>query len=400
MKRKIIVFLILAGFVFVPKIISAQDKLQVTPSTTSHVQSFAVTKPAPKVKPFDLIIKPTPTLKILDVIMPLTTQEEGGGARPEIIFLDNNWFLVYRDSLIIASSFRFKDFGQELAEGIRSKTLISSSVNGGVTDIRLAKNGSDVYAAYEMASTSTRKLFIAKYDKQFKLAASAQVAEAVANQPQQEALDDPVVVVGNNLLYVMTRLNGGYRIREFKLDLTSTGKVIDIDMSSDAGVASAVYVNGNFYVVTSLYVSGRALCPAADSTTNNDLYVFVYDKNWRFTGTSKTVTSEANIEYYPTSLKYANERFYITYLENGPDTYLPDCETEGSVGTGAAAMVILDKDLNPLINQKISDQGQLTNHPTLEVIDDKVYVVYGLKEDSTGIGPDSSNIWLREFQYK
>ena len=375
MKTKKIIYacLILVSFIFEPKILNAQEN--------------------------------TP-LKAIEVIGPLTTLEEGGGARPEIIFLNGQWYMVYRDSAARGGSFRLKNFGRSLGQKASSRVLVSSGAKGGVTDIRMTTDGGFVYAAYETASAQGRKLFVEKYDSQFRLLISRQAAEAARPGRGVEALDDPAVVVGNNHVYVMTKVGIGqgqrqYRVREFNLDLTPTGAVFEIGTELNIGlgsVSSVVFADGNFYVVTTVHVSGRPVCPSADETTNNDLYVFLYDKDWRFTGFSKAITSGPHIEYYPTGFKYADGKFYIVYLVNDPETYLPHCGQGGNLGIGKAYLLVLDKNFNPLINQKITAGSEIVNHPTLEVAGGQIYVAYGRKERE-GLGLGSSNIWVRVFEF-
>ncbi|GEM_PF-3118372 len=364
--------------------------------------------------------EPTWSLKAGKTFSSITTTRESGGARPEIFYFNGKLNIIYRDSLTLMSqgqaasglkdpkasprgNFRLKAFDADFNPQGSSRVLIPSGQNYGVTDIRVTTDGKFVYAAYETASRDGRSLILEKFDTLFVRVAKTQVAASSKPGKGVEALDDPAIVVADKSVFVMTKIGFGrgqqfYRVREFSLDLKLLRPSFDISIPMDVGIGgvnSVVFKDGHFYLFTTVHISGRPVCPQADETTNNDLYVFEYDRSWEFTGVSQVLANEPGIEYYPTGAKFVNDKFYIVYLKNDIHTILPTCGGgTGNLGIGEIRLLILDQDFNPIAAKTLTDNGEIANHPTLEVMGDKIFVAYGHKEGQ-GLGLGSSNVWTR-----
>ncbi len=87
-------------------------------------------------------------VKTLDI----TTEAEGGGARPEIIAHGNGVYAVYLGGISLGTSrfFGVKTFDKDLTYVVSSRILVSTTAQyGGPTDIRVARDGAYVYAFYE-----------------------------------------------------------------------------------------------------------------------------------------------------------------------------------------------------------------------------------------------------------
>lgn len=365
------------------------------------------------------VAQQTWSLKMGKTFSSITTTQESGGARPEIFYFNGNLNIIYRDSLTLMSqgqaasglkdskasprgNFRLKSFDADFNPQGSPRVLIPSGQNYGVTDIRITMDGKFVYAAYETASRDGRSLILEKFDSFFVRVAKTQVAASSKPGKGVEALDDPAVFLADKSIFVMTKIGFGrgqqfYRVREFDLDLKPLRPALDVSIPMDVGIGgvnSVIFKGGHFYLFTTVHISGRSVCPRADETTNNDLYVFEYDRSWNLTGFSKALTEEPGIEYYPTGAKWINNKFYIVYLKNDIDTVLPTCGGGGNLGIGEIRLLILDQDFNRIAAKTLTDNGEIANHPTLEVVGDKIFVAYGHKEGQ-GLGLGSSNVWVR-----
>jgi hypothetical protein len=347
-------------------------------------------------------------LKLVQSADQVTRTEEGGGARPEIFYRSGQFNLVYRDTYVkAAGSFRLKVLDKNLQPTGVQKILVTSDGFGGVTDIRLAYDSSFIYMAYEKVSPEGRSLFLEKQDTSFNRLASKQVASAGLPGKGTEALDDPGVVLGKNQVYVLTKIGFGkedkrFRIRGFdrNLSLTFGPQDVNAGVNLDLGhIPSALFQKDSFYLVTAVHVSGRPLCPQADATTNNDLFALQFRSDWTYMGTKKQLTNAPHIEYYPTGLKYSDGKYFVTYLVNDAESYLPHCGRGGNLGIGTVMLKVFDSAWNPWVETKVTGSGELANHPTVEVVGNQIYVAYGQKEGA-GLGEGSSNLKIKVFEFR
>ena len=325
----------------------------------------------------------------------VTTSEEDGGARPEIALLDNQFKIAYRDTLTREGHFLLKALDLNLEPTGVQSVLVSTDESGGVTDIRLTSDGQFVYAAYEKSSRNGRSLFLEKYDASFNRLASQLVATVGKPGRDVEALDDPPVVLAaeRNRVYVLTKIRGGYRMREFDLSLNPTDQTFEVQTGLDMGVGGvpgALFLDGFFYLVTTVHVAGTPLCPQSDPSTNNDLVVLQYNPDWTPTGRQQTIADTSEIERYPTGFKYMDGKFYVTYIDSDPQTDTIECGTaDEQIGVDPVRLRVLDRGCNLLAETPVTDVGDTGNYPTVEVLGERIYIAYGHKE-AQGLGPGRS----------
>jgi hypothetical protein len=89
----------------------------------------------------------------------VTTDAEGGSARPEIIATSNRVFVVYLGNIGNGGNrtFNVKIFDSNLDNLIASKTIVTTTTEyGSPTDIRVASDGQYLYAFYETAKTTSQ----------------------------------------------------------------------------------------------------------------------------------------------------------------------------------------------------------------------------------------------------
>ncbi len=328
----------------------------------------------------------------------ITSSEEGGGARPEILYFNDQFPMIYRDTSATNGSFRLKVLDSSLNLTGMEKTLVVTDDDGGVTDIRADDDGTFVYAAYEKAVTGGRNLFLTKYDASFETVATTQVATTEGGGKGVEMLDDPEIAVVDHLVQVITKIGidsdePQYRVREFDLDLIPTGNTWDVSTGLDVGlggVNSILSVDNFFYMVTTVHISGPAVGPNANQNTDNDLVVLKYNADWTSTGFQKIIADDSNVDFYPTGFKYVDGKFYVAYaVTDNPQ--IGDPSGASQEGGGTLYLKVLDSDLNELTKTEINTGRTDGKHPTLTIVGDKIYVTYGE-------GGTDSNLRLKVYQ--
>ncbi|MBI4209162.1 MAG: hypothetical protein HY538_05575 [Deltaproteobacteria bacterium] len=344
------------------------------------------------------------SLSLIQSLENITTSEEEGGARPEILYFNDQFPIIYRDTSVTNGSFRLKVLDSSLNSTGIEKTLVTLDDDGGVTDIRVDDDGTFVYAAYEKAFSDGRNLFLSKYDASFETLATTLVATAGEPAKGIEALDDPEIVVVDDLIYVITKTGHEvdvpqYRAREFDLDLNATGNTFEISTGLDVGlgnVNSALFLDNLFYFVTTVHISGPPVGPAANDDTNNDLVVLKYNADWTSTEFEKIITDDPNVEFYPTGFKYADGKFYVAYnVTNDPQ--IGDQSEAPQEGGGILHLKVFDSDLEELAEVEINSGETEGKHPSLVIVGDKIYVVYG-EGETDGQGATDSNLRLKVYQ--
>lgn len=358
-----------------------------TPATavaTVPTTAATPTTPAPS-----STVMPTDPAEQAYQIFPLattvvTTAEMDGGARPEILFADGMFYIIYRDTLTEGGHFRLAVLDSELTPTGVNKVLVGSDEAGGVTDIRATSDGRFIYVAYQKSLPDGRRsLFLEKYSLAFERLASQHVTTA---RPEEEGTDDPALVLASQRLYLITRIGDEFRIREFDLELNPTGRTLEtatglID-EGPGGVVGVLFVDGYFYLV-------RRFGPGK----NRDLVVLRFDADWQETGFRKVIAAEPDNEMFPTGFKYVDGRFYLTHLRH----ITRETEGFGPGQTGSVQLKVFDREFNLLAEIRVTDEGEQADHPTVEVVDDRIYVAYGHKEDSDA--QTRSNVWVRVFQF-
>lgn len=259
-----------------------------------------------------------------------------GGARPEIIAAGDRVYIVYLDvsqDTQGSNSFKVKIFDRDLTTELYGRTLVASPDYGRVTDIRLASDGSCVYAFYEVAGGGKSYLMGARYalDETFsELASKGPIttsAELNVAQAGDEKLDDPAPLIADGGIYVMTRYKAAlaregdtrFKLRRLDRELNLLDE-FDLDLSAviDGGArqSSLLSANGSYYLATAS-TTGEALehdaPPDAGWLYPADVVVVTLDRAWRVTG-SKVIASEPGYtEAYVTGLEAAGSGFLVTY---------------------------------------------------------------------------------------
>jgi hypothetical protein len=339
----------------------------------------------------------------------LTNMVEGGGARPEIVFANGRFYIIFLGGIFhgFERSFKVKICDMDFNE-LATKILVSSSpVYGSPTDIRISKDGDNLYIFYEMVSKEKGAyLFGAKYklDKEFaKLAATEY---PIAEGPYwydakmgDETLDDPASVAIDGRVYVMTKLRTGiipqsdtyYRLREISPDLSQVLSTRDLDLSD--AIDGGASVNNLFYDQNFIYsvlpTVIRPFCGPGGGPEVADLNLVLirFDKNWNFNTYYDvfTLTSDSEVEHMPTGVRLVNGYLYVVHHETPREW---DC-TGSKEGPGKGAIIklkVYDNNYNLLEDIQVTDEGYRGKHPTIEIVDYRVYVAYGSDELGEGRG--------------
>jgi predicted esterase len=350
----------------------------------------------------------------------LTTDAEGGGGRPEIVYANDRFFVVYLGNIIPGSgqrAFKVKVFDQDLTTEIMARDLVTPTAEyGSPTDIRVASDGQYLYAFYEMAGEQQgTHLFAAKYaltDDFPRVAYTdppiAGSVLAVEAQPGDELLDDPAPVLANGSLFVMTKIRTGitpdedtrYRLRQFTTDLTQVGEARDLDLSQvadgGANVNALLYVDGNYYGVLPTTIAPMCGPGGGPEAANSDLLMVRFDPDWTFDPATDvwTLSDCPDMERYVSGFDHADGYFYVAHHAT-PRTWT--CQQGGpSPGRPPGEVVwlkVFDADFNPVDAVKVSGDV-FGNHPTVEVVGERVYVAYGHKETQDA----SENVVVEIYQ--
>lgn len=389
--------------------------------------------------PADCAASPTPALPTVTLAPPsfqlqhvrtvtITTDAEGGGARPELVYANDRFFVIYLGNIRIGSgerAFKLKVFDRDFSTEIAARDLVTASPEyGGPTDIRVTSDGEFLYAFYEMASPQAgAHLLAAKYALTDDFPRLAYTAEPIATgpywhdaRPGDETLDDPAPVLGPDSVtsttlstsFVMTKVRTGitpdsdtiYRLRELTTDLVPVGTARDLDLSQavdgGANVNSLLYVDGNFYTV--LYTTVAPMCGrgGGPDVANYDLMMIRFDGSWTYDPATDVwaLSKCSEVERYISGFGYRDGAFYVAY-HSTPRTWT--CQPGGPPpGPGPGEVVwlkVFDADLNPVDAVVVSGDA-FGGHPTVEVVGDLVYVAYERKE----AGEERGNVVVAIYQ--
>jgi hypothetical protein len=335
----------------------------------------------------------------------LTTDEEGGGGRPEIVYADGRFFVVYLGNIIPGSgqrAFKVKVFDEDFTTEITARDLVTPTAEyGSPTDIRVTSDGQYLYAFYETVTREQTHLFAAKYGLTDDFPRVAYTDPPIATsvlaleaQPGDELLDDPAPVLGDGSLFVMTKIRTGitpeedtrYRLRQFTTDLVQVGEARDLDLSAvadgGANVNALLYVNGNYYSVLPTTLAPMCGPGGGPDVADSDLLMVRFDGDWAFdpAGDLWTLSDCPEVERYVSGLDYADGSFYVAHHAT-PRTW--ECQPGGpSPGRPPGEVVwlkVFDQDGNPVDAVRVSGDS-FGNHPTVEVVGDRIYVAYAHKE--------------------
>jgi len=347
----------------------------------------------------------------------LTTDAEGGSARPEVIATDSRVYAVYLGHLsggMSTKSFDVKVYDAGLASVVSTTTIVPPSVAyGAATDIRIARDGLYVYSFYETSTTTTTYLHGAKYVLNDSFDLVARASEPIASSVPvfqavegDEVLNDPAPLVGPDSVFVITRLmssiamsgNTIYRVREFNKDTLARIRQFDLDLSSIADgrgrVTSLLFWNNAIYMALATTVSDQGVNDQNLMTDDGalcDIILIKMTTNWTFNPQTdvRTISAEADDrENYITGLRTDGTYFYMTYKQavGGPPT-----------GEQRSVIKIFDMDFNLVHKETVMSTpwgaGGGEIRPSLEVYGTGIY-----SGQSTGMSIGSGNGQISMYQ--
>ncbi len=372
----------------------------------------------------------SPSLSLVKVVA-LTTDAEGGSARPEVIDTQDRVFVLYLGDIGSGAgrTFKVKVFDGGLDSLIASNTLVSTTTEyGGPTDIRVASDGQYAYAFYETnkqssPTSSTTYLWGAKYalndsfDRVAYTPAPITTSEPLTDLPEGgEMVDDPAPLVGPASVFVVTRIkhslsmsgNTVYRVREFSKDNLTKLSEFDLDLSSAADgrgrVASLLSWNNSIYMALATTVSDQGIIESVDDGAKSDLVLVRMTQTWSFDPQQDVFALSAqpdDVENYVPGFKTDGNNFYVAYKQS---VGVPPA------GEHRAQIDVFDGNFNPVYQETVRTTvwgpGGGEMRPSLEVAGSRVLsgqsagaslgsgnaevYVYALDTDGDG-APDSTD---------
>lgn len=348
----------------------------------------------------------------------VTTDTEGGSARPEIVATANGVFVMYLANIGQGSSrtFNVKIFDGNLDNLITSKTIVTTTTEyGSPTDIRVTSDGQYLYAFYETAKTTsqtstTTYLWGAKYTLDDSFTRVAYTATPItSSMPKSqlsdggELVDDPAPLIGPSSVFVITRLkytlatsgNTIYRVREFTKDNLTKISEFDLDLSTVADgqgrVTSLLYRNNNIYIALATTVSNQGINDSTDDGALSDIILIKMQQDWTFNAQTdvKTISAEPiDVENYISGFKTDTGYFYITHKQ-----------AVGSPPSGEqiAWIKIFDKDFKLVLKEKVKSVtwgpsgGEI--RPSLELIGNRIF---SGQSAGSGIGTGNAEVYVYE----
>ncbi len=325
----------------------------------------------------------------------ITTEAEGGSARPEIAATADRVFVLYLGNIGAgnARTFSLKIYDANLDAVIASKVLVATTPEyGGPTDIRVASDGESLYAFYETADMAAKMTYLwgAKYRlaDDFPLAAAtngpiAQSKTFDAQQEGDEKLDDPAPLIGPNSVFVVTRIETPlgtpgqtiYRVREFSRDLQALISEFDLDLSARADgrarVTSLLYWNDRILMALATTVSEQGIHEGNDDGALSDIVLIRMRPDWTFDPQSDVHTLAAepdDRENYVSGFETDGSYFYLTYKQSIGQP--PSGEHVGWIK-------IFDKDFNAVHAERVKSTvwgpGGGEMRPSLEVSGNRLF---------------------------
>lgn len=349
----------------------------------------------------------------------VTAEGEGGSARPEVVATADRVFVLYLGNIQSPDGrvFAARIYDASLGTVVASKTLVTTSAQyGAPTDIRVASDGERAYAFYETyrrtsATTAETYLWGASYALDDAFARVAQTPLPLArSQPLAEApegaelLDDPAPLVGEDRVFVLTRLKSSlgtagrtaYRVRALRREDLSLLSTFDLDLSQVADgrarVASLLAQGGRILMALATTVSDQGVREDVDDGALSDVILLRMRPDWSFTPEEVvTVTAEpGDRENYVCGLRTDGERLYVTYKQS-----------IGSPPSGAhvAWIAVFDRDLRPIWKEKVTSVpwgpggGEL--RPSLEVSGGRLF---SGQSSGEGLGRGDAEVYVYAYQ--
>jgi hypothetical protein len=347
----------------------------------------------------------------------ITTTEEGGSARPEVVATTDRVFVLYLGNIQSGDrTFSLKVYDNDLANVLASQALVSTTPQyGGPTDIRVAGDGQYLYAFYEThkptsPTTAVTYLWAAKYSLDdafgrvgYTPTPFAQSAPMSQLHEGGEALDDPAPLVGPSSVFVVTRLKHSlsmsgqtvYRVRELAKDDLSPLSQFALDLSGTANgrgrVTSLLFHNNRIYMALATTVSDQGLNENSDDGAKSDIVLVRMMPDWTFDPQTdvQTISAEPNdVENYVCGLEGDNDYLYVTYKQSAGAP---------PAGEHRAWIKVFDWDFNMVHGEQVRTTvwgpggGEL--RPSLELMGDRIF-----SGQSTGAGLGSGDAEVFVYQ--
>jgi hypothetical protein len=345
----------------------------------------------------------------------LTTDAEGGSARPEIAATTDRVFALYLGHIsgdMTAKTFDVKVYNADLTSTTSSTTIVTyTTAYGGPTDIRIATDGQYCFTFFETTSTGTTFLHGEKHllNDTFDLSARAQEPIAIGKPvflltEGGEILNDPAPLVGPDSVSVITRLwssisttgNTIYRVRELSKNDLSLIRQFDLDLSTVANgrarVTSLLYTNGSIYMALATTVSDTGSGDEnkmSDDGAPSDILLIKMAPDWSFDPETdvRTLSAEPDDrENYITGLRTDGTRLFMTYKQalGTPPT-----------GEQRAMIKIFDGDFNltgtEIVRSVAWGSAGGSIRPSIELQGNKVF---SAQDTGQGIGTGNGEVYL------
>ena len=355
--------------------------------------------------------EPSPSQTAVETLQPLRqiqiTSEQFGGIRGELAFAEGQFFVAYRSKDAGPACYILEAYDANFEfTGRREKLTCRDPAYGGVTDHRLifVPEASAFFMAYERAlkegESESHALFLVKYDLNFNQIGEALITTGISPRFGDEFLDDPAPVYSNGHVHVITKLrqetsqSPAFKVYSFDTDLQPAGEPVSLstNLYHDVNLAkhlSAVSAGDSNYLITILQPEGGNLCQP-DSAAS-ELVVLKFDADWRYTGWYKVLTASPEVELSPLGFKHFGGRFYVTYIASDS----PECFS-GHFASGSVYLKVYDANFNLLQEAEVLQQVQDEMrgfHPSVEVTDDHIYVIYTTIEDD-----DPGHVYVSKYR--
>ncbi len=322
----------------------------------------------------------------------ITTNATGRGARPEIHFANNRFFIIYLDVGGAAKrAFKVKVYDRNLENVLTEKRIVESDTTyGGTTDIRSVADSEGVYLFFEKSNEAKNAAFLfgEKYafDEGFTkvYAYNGPIAQGAywhTAEAGDELLDDPASVIVGDRVYVMTKIKGEggklftsvptYRVRGLDASLSQVDTTFNLTIPEMRGWA---FVNSLLHTDNSIYHLQPSLA-SASPPVNLDLRLVRFSEQWQYESNDVfTISNESWSESMPTGFARDKDGFYyITYMQ---PSGTPDPNQTGPIG-GYLWLKMYNSNFDEIQAISLLDTAYLGTHPTLAIVGDSVYVAYG-----------------------
>lgn len=333
----------------------------------------------------------------------LTTDAEGGGARPEILSLQDKFYIAYRVLDLVDRSGRYdaQIYDALFENGTRVEGIVVEDEYGAPTDVQLATDGSDIFAAYEKVRADTHFLFSEKLDSALERVAGPKLitSHIAPFTWGDEKLDDPSPFIADDTLCLVTYFHHRYagenhfRVRHFDVtSLDSLGPPVDVSVNPFNpmvnNVSSQIYKGTLTYFVFAGENKHDASQAPHDSSA---IVVAPILSDYSSIGASYTVvdgSQDTTMNVRPSGFIFDEGRFYISHqtvkqlipYRSGGDVFLR----------------VFDSEFNPIQNVTVLDTA-VGHHTTVALRGKKVYVAYQVANDSTNSIP--SNVFVSEYEW-